>query len=123
MEFQLITNRVFALFQRFIPISAFYPHFSVLFLFQYFIPTSAFYPYFSVLSSFQRFIPYFSVLFPFQRFSPISAFYPHFSFRFQFPFPSFNSAFYRDPARYTPEFYPFCILCPAIWVSEFLNSL
>ena len=83
-------------FQRFIPISAFYPHFSVLSPFQRFIPISAFYPHFSVLSPFQRFIPisafypHFSVLSPFQRFIPISAFYPHFSFRFQFPFPRFS---------------------------------
>ena len=62
-------------FQRFIPISAFYPHFSVLSPFQRFIPISAFYPHFSVLS-------------PFQCFIPISAFYPHFSVLspFQFPF-------------------------------------
>ena len=60
-----------------LPISAFYPHFSVLSPFQRFIPISAFYPHFSVLS-------------PFQRFIPISAFYPHFSFRFQFPFPRFS---------------------------------
>ena len=83
-------------FQRFIPISAFYPHFSVLSPFQRFIPISAFYHHFSVLSPFQRFIPisafypHFSVLSPFQRFIPISAFYPHFSFRFQFPFPRFS---------------------------------
>ncbi len=38
-------------FQRFIAISVFYPHFSVL------SPISAFYPYFSILSPFQRFIP------------------------------------------------------------------
>jgi hypothetical protein len=38
------------------PISAFYPYFSVLSLFQRFIPISAFYPHFSVLSPFQRFI-------------------------------------------------------------------
>ena len=79
-----------------LPISAFYPHFSVLSPFQRFIPISAFYPHFSVLSPFQRFIPisafypHFSVLSPFQRFIPISAFYPHFSFRFQFPFPRFS---------------------------------
>ena len=78
------------------PISAFYPHFSVLSPFQRFIPISAFYPHFSVLSPFQRFIPisafypHFSVLSPFQRFIPISAFYPHFSFRFQFPRFSFS---------------------------------
>ena len=68
-----------------LPISALYPHFSVLSPFQRFIPISAFYPHFSVLSPFQRFIPisafypHFSVLSPFQRFIPISAFYPHFS--------------------------------------------
>ena len=61
--------------QRFIPIPAFYPHFSVLSPFQRFIPNSALYPHFSVLS-------------PFQRFIPISAFYPQFSVLspFQFPF-------------------------------------
>ena len=79
-----------------LPISALYPHFSVLSPFQRFIPISAFYPHFSVLSPFQRFIPisafypHFSVLSPFQRFIAISAFYPHFSFRFQFPFPRFS---------------------------------
>ena len=60
-----------------LPISAFYPHFSVLSPFQRFIPISAFYPHFSILSRFHPFIP-------------ISAFYPHFSFRFQFPFPRFG---------------------------------
>ena len=69
-------------FQRFIPVSAFYPHFSVLFTF---IPIWVFYPHFSVLSPIQRFIlisvfyPQFSVLSPFQRFILISAFYLHFS--------------------------------------------
>ena len=67
-------------FHRFIPISVFYPHFCILFLFQCFIPISAFYSHFSVLSPFQRFIAI-------SVFYPISAFYPHFSFRFQFPFP------------------------------------
>ena len=57
-----------------LPISAFYPHFSVLSPFQRFIPISAFYPHFSVLS-------------PFQRFIPISAFYPHFSVLSPFQFP------------------------------------
>ena len=57
-----------------LPISAFYPHFSVLSPFQCFIPISAFYPHFSVLS-------------PFQRFIPISAFYPHFSVLSPFQFP------------------------------------
>ena len=124
VEFQLIMMKVLALFQLFMPISAFYfyfstlfhsvfyrhfsvfphfsvcPHFSVLSPFQRFIPISAFYPHFSVLSPFQRFIPissfypHFSVLSPFQRFIPISAFYPHFSVLF--PFQRFIpiSAFY-----------------------------
>ena len=62
-------------FQRFIPILAFYPQFSVLSSFQCFIPNSTFYLHFSVLS-------------PFQCFIPISALYPHFSVLspFQFPF-------------------------------------
>ena len=47
-------------FQRFIPISAFSPYFSVLSPFQQFIPISAFYPYFSVLSLFQFPFPPFS---------------------------------------------------------------
>ena len=47
----------------------------------FFAPISAFYPHFSVLSTFQRFIPHFSVL------SPISAFYPHFSVLSPFQFP------------------------------------
>ena len=89
-----------------LPISAFYPHFSVLSPFQRFIPISAFYPHFSVLSPFQRFIPisafypHFSVLSPFQRFIPISAFYPHFSFRFQFPFPRFSFSVLSLPHGY-----------------------
>ena len=113
--------------QRFIPIPAFYAHFSV-------------YPHFSVLSAIQlacvqpnlprlhfsagyisAFYPQFSVLFPFQfpfsdqfqRFIPNSAFYPHFSFRFQISFSVLSpiqrfipisvsvfrsvSAFYPDP--------------------------
>jgi hypothetical protein len=80
-----------------LPISAFYPHFSVLSSFQRFIPTSAFYPHFSVLSLFQRFIPisafypHFSVLSPFQRFIPISV--SAFSFRFR----DSVSAFYPYP--------------------------
>ena len=57
-----------------LPISAFYPHFSVLSPFQRFTPISAFYPHFSVLS-------------PFQRFIPISAFSPHFSVLSPFQFP------------------------------------
>ena len=69
-----ISASVLSPFQRFIPISAFYPHFSVLSPFQRFIPISAFYPHFSVLS-------------PFQRFIPISAFYPHFSVLSPFQFP------------------------------------
>ena len=86
-------------FQRFIPISAFYPHFSVLSPFQCFIPISAFYPHFSVLSPFQRFIPisafypHFSVLSPFQRFIPISV--SAFSFRFR----DSVSAFYPYPFK------------------------
>ena len=75
---------VLSLFQRFIPISAFYPHFSVLSSFQRFILISAFYPHFSVLS-------------PFQRFIPISAYYPHFSFRFQFQFPPFSFSVLSQP--------------------------
>ena len=87
-------------FQRFIPISAFYPHFSVLSSFQRFIPISAFYPHFSVLSPFQRFIPisafypHFSVLSPFQCFIPISV--SVFSFRFSHSV----SAFYPDPTLF-----------------------
>ena len=87
------------------PISVFYPHFSVLSPFQCFIPISVFYPHFSVLSPFQCFIlisvfyPHFSVLSPFQCFIPISAFYPQFSVLspFQFPFSVFVLAFYPDP--------------------------
>ena len=83
------------------PISAFYPHFSVLSPFQRFIPISAFYPHFSVLSPFQRFIlipafyPHFSVLSSFQRFIPISV--SAFSFRFR----DSVSAFYPYPDRDT----------------------
>ena len=51
--------------QRFIPIPAFYAHFSVLSPFQHFIRNSAFYPHFSVLF-------HFSVLSPIQCFIPIS---------------------------------------------------
>ena len=96
---------VLSFFQRFIPISAFYPHFSVLSPFQRFIPISAFYSHFSVLSSFQRFIPisafypHFSVLFSFQRFILISAFHPHFSFRFQFQFPPFSFSVLSQPLK------------------------
>ena len=85
-----------------LPISAFYPHFSVLSPFQRFIPISAFYPHFSVLS-------------PFQRFIPISAFYPHFSFRFQFPFPRFSFSVLSPFQRFIPisAFYPhFSVLSP-----------
>jgi hypothetical protein len=57
-----------------LPISAFYPHFSVLSPFQCFTPISAFYPHFSVLP-------------PFQCFIPISVFYPHFSVLSPFQFP------------------------------------
>ena len=66
--------------------------------FQRFIPISAFYPHFSVLSPFQRFIPI-SVLSPFQCFIPISAFYPHFSVLspFQFPFPPFSFSVLSRP--------------------------
>ena len=62
-------------FQRFIPVSAFYPHFSVLSPIQRFILISVFNPHFSVLS-------------PFQRCIPISVFCPHFSVlsSFQFSF-------------------------------------
>ena len=80
-------------FQCFIPISAFYPHFSVLSPFQRFIPISAFYPHFSVLSQFQRFIP----ISAFQRFIPISV--SAFSFRFRdsvsafYPYPNFEVNF------------------------------
>ena len=64
-------------FQRFIPISAFYPLFSVLSPFQRFIPISAFYPHFSVLSSFQRFIPISVSAFSFRFRDSVSAFYPY----------------------------------------------
>ena len=86
---------VLAPFQRFIPILAFYPQFSVLSSCQCFIPISVFYPHFSVASPFQCsipisvfyphcvpisvFYPHFNVLSPFQCFIPISVFYPHFS--------------------------------------------
>ena len=59
--------------ERFGSISTFYPHLtSILSTIQCFIPISAFYLHFSVLSSFQRFVPisafhpHFSVLSPFQ---------------------------------------------------------
>jgi hypothetical protein len=90
-----------------LPISAFYPHFSVLSPFQCFIPISAFYPHFSVLSPFQRFIPisafypHFSVLSPFQRFIPISAFQrfiPISVSAFSFRFRDSVSAFYPYPS-------------------------
>ena len=95
VKFQLITKKVLAPFQRFMPIAASYPYFSVLFSFQRFIPIS-FYPHFGILSSFRRFsltlafYPHFSILSPFQRFIPISAFYPHFSSCFQFALPLFS---------------------------------
>ena len=106
-------------FQRFIPVSAFYPHFSVL---STFIPISVFYPRFSVLSSFlwsfQCFIHisvFYPHLSPFKCFIPISAFYPHSAFYshssvlspfqritisvsvFSFRFSHSVSAFYPDP--------------------------
>ena len=62
--------------RRFILISAFYPHFSVLSPFQRFILISAFYPHFSVLSSFQRFIPISVSVFSFSFRHSVSAFYP-----------------------------------------------
>ena len=71
-EFDLICP-----FQRCIPISAFYPHFSVLSPFQRFIPISAFYPHFSVLSPFQRFIPISVSAFSFRFRDSVSAFYPY----------------------------------------------
>ena len=81
-------------FQRFIPVSAFYPHFSVLspiqrfiLAFQCFISISVFYPYFSVVSPFQCFIP----ISAFYTFIPISI--SVFSFRFS----HLVSAFYPDP--------------------------
>ena len=46
VEFQLFKKKVLAPFQCFIPVSAFYPHFSVLSPIQRFIPNSAFYPHF-----------------------------------------------------------------------------
>ena len=54
MEFHLFKKKVLAPFQCFIPISAFYPRFSVLSPIQRFILISVFYPHFSVLSPFQR---------------------------------------------------------------------
>ena len=57
-------------FQRFIPISVFYPR-----PFQLFIPISAFYPQFSVLSLFQRFIPISVSVFNFRFCHSVSAFY------------------------------------------------
>ena len=63
-------------FQCFIPISAFYPHFSVLSPFQRFILISVFYPHFSVLSPFQRFIPLSVSVFSFRFRHSVSAFYP-----------------------------------------------
>ena len=65
----------------------FWPRFSVwLSPFQCFIPISVFYPHFSVLSSFQCF-----------GFIPISVFYSHFSFRFQFPFQPFSFSVLSRP--------------------------
>ena len=64
-----IKESFYPFFQRFIPISAFYTHFSVLSPFQHFIPISSFYPHFSFRFQFQ-FPPFsFSVLSqPFLRF-------------------------------------------------------
>ena len=87
VEFQLIMKKVLALFQRFIPISAFYAHFSVSFLFQHFIPFSVLSPFQPRLIPISAFYPHFGVLSSFQRFIPISAFYPHFSVLFPFQFP------------------------------------
>ena len=95
VEFQLFKKKVLAPFQCFIPISSFYPRFSVLFPIQRFILISVFCPHFSVLSPFQRCI---QVVSPFQCFIPISAFYPHFSSVFSFRFSHSFSAFYPDPA-------------------------
>ena len=98
VEFQLINmKKVLTLFQRFIPISAFYAHFSVSFLFQHFIPFSVLSPFQPRLIPISAFYPHFGVLSPFQRFIPISAFYSHFSFRFSFRFSDSVSAFYLDP--------------------------
>ena len=72
-----VLSMVLSSFQCFIPISVFYPHFSVLSPFQCFILISVFYPHFSVLS-------------PFQGFIPISVFYPHFSVLSPFPVPVFS---------------------------------
>ena len=66
-------------FQRFIPILAFYPQFSVLSSCQCFIPISVFYPHFSIVSPFQCFVLISVFLHPFQCFIPISALHPHFS--------------------------------------------
>ena len=111
---------ILSLFQRFIPISAFYPHFSVLSSFQRFIPSSAFYPHFSVLSSFQRFIPssafypHFSVLSSFQRFIPTSVSVFSFSFRHSvIPTPQ------ECVKHYSWEF--LCLRCELIYA--FLGSL
>ena len=49
----------------------------VLSLFQHFIPISAFYPHFSVLSPFQRFIPISVSVFSFSFRHSVSAFYPN----------------------------------------------
>ena len=77
---------VLSLFQRFIPISAFYPYFSVLSssisafyprAFQRFIPISVFYPHFIVLSPFQRFIPISVSVFSLSFRHSVSVFYPN----------------------------------------------
>ena len=74
VEFQLFKKKILAPFQCFIPISAFYPRFSVLSPIQRFILISVFYSHFSVVSPFQCFIPI-SALSSFQCFIPISALY------------------------------------------------
>ena len=76
VEFQLFKKKVLAPFQCFIPISSFYPHFSVLSPFQCFIPISVFYPHFSVLFPFQRCIPISVSVFSFRFGHSVSAFYP-----------------------------------------------
>ena len=85
--FDSIHTYVFAPFQRFIPVSAFYPHFSVLSPIQRFTSFQCFIPI-SVFIPISALYPHFSVLSPFQRFILISVFYPHFIVlsRFQFPF-------------------------------------
>ena len=69
-------KNVSPLFPRFIPFSAFYPFFRVLFLFPRFILFSAFNPFFRVLSLFPRFIPFSTSAIPYFRNSR-SVFYPN----------------------------------------------